>query len=56
MDPFLVRLLIGVLAYFLIDLLIKRLITKPDAQNAFEIILLIAAVLYVIFGSFLPWR
>jgi Na+-driven multidrug efflux pump len=55
-DPFLTRLLIGVLAYFLFDLIIKALIAKPEAQKTFEIILLIAVVLYVFFGSFLPFR
>jgi predicted PurR-regulated permease PerM len=56
LDPFLVRLLIGVLVYFLLDLVIKTLITKPESQRVFEIILLICVVLYVFFGSFLPLR
>lgn len=56
MDPFLVRLLIGVLVYFLLDLVIKRLVTDAQAQNIFTIILLIGVVLYVLLGSFLPFR
>lgn len=56
MDPFLTRLAIGVLAYFLFDLLIKRLVKKPESQDILDIILLIAVVLYVLFGSFLPWH
>ncbi len=55
LDPILVRLLIGVLVYFLLDLVIKNFISDAQAQKTFGIILLVIVVLYVFFGSFLPF-
>lgn len=52
MDPFLVRLLIGVLVYFLMNLVIVKFANKR--ADIFETILLICVVLYVVFGKFLP--
>jgi hypothetical protein len=56
LDPFLQRLLIGVLVYFILDLVIKNFITKPESQRIFELILLIGVILYIVFGSFLPFK
>ena len=56
MDPFLTRLLIAVLVYFLFDLVIKNIVTDGQAARIFSIILLIACILYLFFGSFLPFK
>ncbi len=53
-DAFLVRLLIAVLVYFFFNIVIEKLVTKPEAKNMFSIVLLIACILYLVFGSFLP--
>ena len=53
MDPFLVRLLVGVLFYFLGNLFIVKFAGKR--ADIFETILLICVILYVVFGKFLPF-
>ncbi len=53
MDLFLVRLLIGVLVYYLGNLVIGKFASKR--ADLFEIILLICVILYVVFGKFLPF-
>ena len=52
MDPFLMRLLIGVLIYFLVNLFIGKFASKR--ADIFETVLLIGVILYVIFGNYLP--
>ena len=52
-EGLLLRLLIGVLAYWLGEKIIS-LVNKPQLQEVLNIILIIAVVLYVIFGSILP--
>lgn len=56
MDPFLFRLLVGALVWFIFDKIIALLVKKPTPKEIFDIILLIAVVLYVFFGSFLPFK
>ena len=51
----LVRLLIGVLVYWLGEKVIA-LVNNGDLQQILNIILIIVVVLYVVFGSFLPFR
>lgn len=50
MDSLLLRLLVAVLVYFLGEKIIG-LVKNADAQGVLNIILLIAVVLYVVFGS-----
>lgn len=52
MDPILIRLLIGVLAYFLLHELFVVVITDAQANRIFNIILIFVVVIYVFFGSF----
>lgn len=54
-DQFLVRLAISVLAYFLFNVLIQKAVKNADAKNIFEWILILACVLYVLLGQFLPF-
>jgi hypothetical protein len=54
MDPFLTRLLIAVLVYFFFNIVIEKLVTEAKAKSIFEVVLLIACILYLLFGSFLP--
>lgn len=51
----LTRLLIGVLAFWLGEKIIS-LITDARLQRVLNVVLIVAVVLYVIFGSFLPFR
>ena len=54
-SAFVVQLLIAALVYFLGDVLINLLVTKPDANRVFHVILLIAVILIALFGGvFLP--
>ena len=55
MDPFLTRLLIAVLVYFFFNIIIEKLVKNPDAKGIFEVILLIACIVYLVFGKFLPF-
>lgn len=50
----LLRLLIGALAYWLGEKIIG-LVKDSQLQSILNVILIIAVVLYVIFGSFLPF-
>ena len=54
-EGLLLRLLIGVLAYWIGEKIIG-LVKNGEVQNILNIILLIAVVLYVIFGNILPIR
>jgi hypothetical protein len=56
MNPFLVDLAIAVLAYFLFGALIDMAVKDPKAHEIFKILLLIACVLFALFGTFLPWK
>lgn len=49
----LVRLLIGVLIYFIGEQVIK-LVDNPKLSNILTIILIVAVVLYVVFGGTFP--
>lgn len=51
----LVRLLIGVLVFFIGEKVIG-LVKNAELQQILNIILIIAIVLYVVFGNFLPLR
>lgn len=51
----LVRLLVGFLVFWLGEKIIA-LIKNPDLQQILTVVLIIAVVLYVIFGSFIPLR
>lgn len=53
METLLFRLLIGVLVYWIGEKVIA-LVKNADLQGVLNIILIVAVVLYVIFGSFLP--
>ena len=53
-DPFLIRLLIAVLAYYLFNIVVDKFVEKPKAKEIFGAILLIACVLFVLSGAFLP--
>lgn len=55
MSPFLIDLAIAVLVYFLFGALIDLAIKDPKAHELFRVILLIACVLFALFGSFLPF-
>lgn len=54
MSPFLIRLLVAVLVYFLGQKVIETLVSSPDAARIFSIILLLVCVFYALFGWFLP--
>ncbi len=51
----LIRLLIGVLVYFLGEKIIE-LVKDESLRQILNVILIIVVVLYVVFGSFLPFR
>ena len=53
MDPFLMRLLVGVLVYWIFNLVISTFAGK--ASDILSKVLLVAVVLYVVFGRFLPF-
>lgn len=55
-DPFLVRLVIGVFVFFFFNMVIDKFVTKADAKKLFEFILVGACILYILFGSFLPFK
>ena len=54
-DPFLIRLLIAVLVYYFFGIVIGKFGKDSAAQEMFSLILLIACILYLLFGSFLPF-
>ena len=54
-EGLLLRLLIGVLVFWIGEKIIA-LVKNGELQNILNIILIIAVVLYVIFGSILPIR
>lgn len=56
LDPFLVRLLIAVLVLYLGERLLAVLTISESARGLLNIVLIIACVLFVIFGSFIPFR
>ena len=51
----LIRLLVGVLVFFLGEKVIG-LVKNPDMQQLLTVVLVIVVVLYVVFGSFVPFR
>lgn len=53
-DPFLVRLIIGIGVFFFFNIVIEKFVTKAEAKKMFEFILLAACILYILFGAFLP--
>lgn len=55
-NVFLLNLAIAVFVWVLFHAAIDMLITDPKANKIFNFILIIACVLYAIFGQFLPFR
>lgn len=55
MPELLIRLLIGALAYWIGEKVIG-LIKNAELQSILNIVLIIAVVLYVVFGNILPIR
>jgi len=55
MDPFLVRLLIAALVWFLLDLVFNEIVKDPKTNKTLHVILLIGIVCYVVLGRFLPF-
>ena len=53
MDPFLIRLLIGVLVYWIFSMVIAEFGGK--SADILSKVLLVATVLYVVFGRYLPF-
>lgn len=54
MDQVLLRLLIGALAYFILDQLFGLVFNDANVKRIFDIILIFLVVIYVFFGYFLP--
>jgi hypothetical protein len=54
LDPFLIRLLIAVLVIYLGEKLLAVVGISEGAKQLLGLILIIACVLFVIFGNFLP--
>jgi predicted PurR-regulated permease PerM len=54
-NSFLIDLLIAVLAYFLFSLVINAFVKDPRAHEIFTVILIIACVIYALFGQFFPF-
>lgn len=50
MEKFLTRLVIGVLIIWLVDTVLAKMNIRPDAKNIIEIIVLIVAVVFILFG------
>ena len=55
-NPFLINLAIAVFAWVLFHAFIDTLVKDAKANERFNIILIIACVLYAMFGTFLPFR
>lgn len=55
MSPFLIDLVIAVLVYFLFNAVIDTFVNDPNANKMFKLILLIACVIFALFGTLLPF-
>lgn len=54
-NNFLFDFALAVLAYFLFSALLDAVVSDAQARQVFKIILIIACVLFALFGTFLPF-
>lgn len=53
MQSFLIRLFIGLGIIWLVDIALAKFGTNPDAKKAIEIIVLIVAIIFILFGGYI---
>lgn len=55
LDPFLLRLLIGALIIFIFQMFFGILPIEERVKGTLNVILIIGVILYIVFGSFIPF-